>query len=142
LFQRLAAHLVFAGPALRAAPSVLSANVQGQPALWRYGVSGDRPVLLATVGDGEEMPLLHSLLLAHAYWRLKGLEVDLVVLSEQATTYQEELYQQILEAVRASDGRELFGKPGGIFVLKGDQLPAEDRVVLQSAARVVLSGHR
>src|SRR5262249_41785278 len=45
LFQRLAGHVLFAGPALRAAPSVLAANGQGQPGLWRLGVSGDFPVV-------------------------------------------------------------------------------------------------
>ncbi|HYT91023.1 MAG TPA: glycosyl hydrolase family 65 protein, partial [Gemmataceae bacterium] len=142
LFQRLATHLVYAGPALRAAPAVQAANTQGQPGLWRHGISGDRPILLAVIQSGEEMPLARSLLAAHAYWRLKGLEVDLVLLSEEATTYFEELYKQLQDAVRGSDSRELLNKPGGVFLLKADQLPREDRVLLEVAARVVLSGRR
>ena len=46
LFQRLASHLIFAGPALRADPAVLAANRQGQPGLWRLrhlGRPADRP---------------------------------------------------------------------------------------------------
>ncbi len=74
LYQRLAAYLLYAGPALRAARDVLTANSQGLPGLWRYGISGDRPILLVQCGEAEEVPLVRQLLVAHAYWRMKGLE--------------------------------------------------------------------
>ena len=142
LYQRLATHLIYAGPALRAPTAVLAANQQGQPGLWRHGISGDRPILLVSVAEADEVALVRRLLAAHTYWRLKGLEVDLVVLSEQPTSYYEALYQDLLEAVRASDARDLLGKPGGIFILKGDHLTGEDRTLLRAAARIELAGHR
>jgi cyclic beta-1,2-glucan synthetase len=142
LYQRLASHLLYAGAALRAAPAVLAANREGQAGLWRHGISGDRPILLARVDEAEEMPLVRQLLAAHAYWRLKGLEVDLVILLEQPTSYFDELYQQLQEALRSSDAQGLADKPGGVFLRKADQMTAEDRLLLQAAARVVLLGNR
>jgi cyclic beta-1,2-glucan synthetase len=142
LFQRLATHLLYASPALRAAPDVLAANRQGQPGLWRYGISGDNPILLVRVGALEDLPLVRHLLLAHSYWRLKGLPVDLVLLNEQPVSYVEELFQQIQEAVRSSHSRDLADKPGGVFVRKAAQMPEEDQVLLAAAARVVLAGRR
>src|SRR5262249_34872872 len=50
LYQRLAGHLIYAGVTLRFAEAV-SANRQGQTGLWRHGISGDRPILLAVVAD-------------------------------------------------------------------------------------------
>src|SRR5207248_7682999 len=79
LFQRLAAHVFYTGPALRAPESVLRANRQGQPILWRYGISGDNPIVLVRITAVEELPLVRDLLAAHSYWRLKGLAVDLVL---------------------------------------------------------------
>jgi cyclic beta-1,2-glucan synthetase len=142
LFQRLAAHLLFAGPSLRATPDDLAANKQGQPALWRYGISGENPILLVRVGSVEDLPLVRHLLLAHSYWHLKGLAVDLVILSEQPASYVEELFQQIQEAVRSSHSHGLADRPGGVFVRKAAQIPAEDQLLLQAAARVVLVGRR
>jgi cyclic beta-1,2-glucan synthetase len=142
LYQRLAAPLIYAGPALRAAPQVITANRLGQAALWRHGISGDRPILLAQIGEAEEVPLVRQLLVAHAYWRMKSLEVDLVILCEEATGYHQELYQEIREAVRASDAQALADRPGGVFILKADQVAPEDRTLLQAAARVVLVGRR
>src|SRR5262249_59753185 len=53
LYQRLAAHVLYAGPALCAARAVLAANRQGQPGLWRHGISGDKPIVLARVAEPE-----------------------------------------------------------------------------------------
>ena len=69
LFQRLAGHILFPGPALRAPSEVLKANTQGQSGLWRHGISGDLPVVLVRLDDGSEMSLWHETLMAHAYLR-------------------------------------------------------------------------
>src|SRR5207245_6426130 len=95
LYQRIAAHLLFAGPALRAASGVLAANRQGVSGLWRHGISGDNPIVLVWIAEAEELPLVRQLLAAHALWRSKGLPVDLVILNEHAPGYFEELYQEL-----------------------------------------------
>ncbi|HLJ92161.1 MAG TPA: glucoamylase family protein [Gemmataceae bacterium] len=142
LYQRLAAHILYVGSALRAPDSVLKANQQGQSALWRYGISGDRPIVLVRIAEMEELPLVRQLLTAHAYWRLKGLEVDMVLLNEQRTGYFEELHQELQNLVRGSDDRGLLDKPGGVFVRKAAQIPREDQILLQAAAHCVLAGNQ
>jgi cyclic beta-1,2-glucan synthetase len=142
LFQRLATHLLYASPSLRAQPEVLAANRHGQTALWRYGISGDHPILLVRAGSVSDLPLVRHLLLAHSYWHMKQFAVDLIILCEEAASYSEELFQQVQEAVRSSHSSALTEKPGGVFVRKASQIPQEDQTLLQSAARVVLVGRR
>ena len=142
LFQRLASHLIFAGTALRADPSILAANRLGQPGLWRQGISGDRPILLVRFGKVEELPLARHLLDAHSYLRRKGLEYDFAMIDDQPASYQSEVHQQLQEMVRSSDDHEFLDKPGGVFIRKASGLSEEDLVLLQSAARVVLFGDR
>jgi cyclic beta-1,2-glucan synthetase len=140
LYQRLAAHVVYAGSALRAPSRIVSANHQGQSALWRYGISGDHPIVLVRIGDKEQLSLVRQLLAAHAYWRLKGLEADLVVLNEQQTSYLEELNEELHNLVRGSDNRTLLDKPGGVFLRKAALMPQDDQILLQAAARCILAG--
>ena len=142
LFQRLASHIIFAGSALRAAPAVVAANRQGVPGLWRYGISGDRPIVLARIAGGSEVALARQLLAAHAFLRLKGLEFDLVLFSEQPASYHDALPQDLKELIRSSDAHDLADKPGGVFVLKEPHLSEDDRLLVQAAARVVLVGDR
>jgi cyclic beta-1,2-glucan synthetase len=141
LYQRLAGHVVFAGAALRAAGAA-AANHLGQPGLWRHGISGDKPIVLVRVAESDEIPLVRQLVLAHTYWRLKGLETDLVILNEHPASYLEELHQELLNLVRGSADHTLMDKPGGIFVRQAAKMAEEDRVLLQAAARVVLAGNR
>ncbi len=139
LYQRLAAHVLFAGSALRAAPAAITANRQGTMGLWRHGISGDMPIILVRVAETDGLALARELVEAHEYLRLKGLEVDLVLWNEQPTSYFEEMHQQLLEMVR---GNDFVDKPGGIFVRKAAHAPEEDKRLLQAAARVVLGGDR
>lgn len=142
LFQRLAGHIFFAGSVLRAAPAILAANHQGQEGLWRHGISGDKPIVLARMGEAEELPLIQQLLAAHAYWRLNGLEVDLVILNEHPTSYLQEVQEQVMNLVRGSDARNLVDKPGGVFVRQAAHLTHGDQVLVQAVARVLLAGNR
>src|SRR5262249_48840554 len=89
-----------------------------------------------------EMVLVQQLLTAHSYWRLKGLEVDLVILNEHPTGYFEELQEHLMNLCRSCDAHALIDKAGGGFLRKAAHLSEEDRVLLQAAARVVLVGSR
>jgi cyclic beta-1,2-glucan synthetase len=142
LFQRLAGHVIFPGPALRAAPALLAANRQGQSGLWHLGISGDLPIVLVRVAEGKDLSLFEKLLAAHTYWRSHGLAVDLVLVNEEQSGYYEDLHQQALALTRSSDARDLIDRPGGVFLRKADHLSDDDRTLLLAAARVVLHGER
>jgi len=142
LFQRLAAHILFVAQTLRANPSAVAANRQGQTELWRYGISGDLPIVLVRIASNAELSLARSVLVAHAFLKLKGLDFDLVLLNEESSVYLNERRQQLLDLVRSSDARDLLDKPGGVFVRDESHLTSEGRTLLEAAARVVLVGER
>ncbi len=139
LYQRLAGYVLLPGP-LRAPAQVLAANRQGQTALWRHGISGDLPIVLVRLDQVQELAFLRQVLEAHEYWAAKGIAVDLVVLCDDAGGYFEDLYQQVLTQVRASDERDLLEKPGGVFARKSSHMSDDDRTLLLTSARVVLAG--
>ncbi len=142
LYQRLAAHVLFAGSALRAAPEIIAANKLGQRALWRHGISGDHPIILLRVAQNSELSLVREVLQAHNFWRLKGLTCDLVIINEHETSYFEDVHQQLQNLVRGTDDWSLVDKPGGVFVRKATQLSPEDLLLLQATARCVLAGSK
>src|SRR5262249_24585996 len=131
-YQRLAGHMIFPSPALRAPPAVLRANRLAQDGLWRHGISGDFPIALAAVSRPDDLPLVRQLLAAHTYWRHNGLRVDLVVLNEKPSTYYDEFVQQILHAVRATPARDVIDRPGGVFVRRADAMTEDERVLLRT----------
>jgi cyclic beta-1,2-glucan synthetase len=142
LYGRLANSIVFAHAALRADGSVLMQNRRGQSGLWGYAVSGDLPIVLLRIGDLANIELVRQLIQAHAYWRLKGLAVDLVIWNEDRAGYRQVLQEQILDLVAMGLEAQVMDRPGGIFVRTAEQISEEDRTLFQAVARVILSDNR
>jgi cyclic beta-1,2-glucan synthetase len=89
LYDRLASQVLYSSPSLRAPRSVLARNQRGQPSLWAYAISGDLPIVLVRSPIGQHLELVRQLVQAHAYWRLKGLVVDLVIWNEDPSGYRQ-----------------------------------------------------
>ena len=142
LYERLAGSVIYAGAALRALPAVISRNRRGQSGLWSYAISGDVPIVLLQIGNAENVELVRRLVQAHAYWRMKGLIVDLVIWNEDREGYRALLQEQIMGLIAAGVEAPLIDRPGGVFVRRAEQMPDEDRVLLQSVARVIISDRR
>ena len=139
LFGRLAGSLLYADSRRRAAPSVLRANRRGQSGLWSYGLSGDAPIVLVHISDPRKIELIRQLIAAHSFWRVKGLAVELVIIIEDTSIYLQSLQEEIIRLIASGIEAQMLDKPGGIFVRRHEQIAPEDRGLLQSVARVVLS---
>src|SRR6185295_8754772 len=138
-FQRLGGRLLYGDPRLRAVEAVL-ANRLGQPELWKYGISGDRPILLARISDVAELPLVRDLLKAHEYLRVKGLMFDLVVINEHGTGYRQDLQDAIQQMVESGPEHGWLDQSGGVFLRRADLMPPDDQALLRAAARAVMDG--
>ncbi len=141
LFQRLANAVLYSDSSLRPSADLLSRSTLDRSALWTHGISGDLPIVLVRIDEAEDVGIIRQLLRAHEYWRLKGLTVDLVILNEKPPSYEQELQGSLDDLVRAHQQR-LSAEPGelhsNVFLLRGDLISAQERVLLQSIARAVL----
>ena len=142
LYARLARSIIYANSSLRADAGVLSKNRRGQSGLWGYAISGDLPIVLLQIGDLENIDLVRQLVQAHAYWRLKGLSVDLVIWNEDRAGYRQLLHEQIMGLIAAGVEAHVMDRPGGIFVRPAEQISEEDRILVQSVARAIISDRR
>lgn len=142
LYARLANSVIFVNPLLRAEASVLVRNHRGQSGLWSYAISGDLPIVLLQIRKQDNIELVRRLVQAHAYWRAKGLAVDLVIWNDDHNGYRQVLQEQILGLISSVTGAHAIDRPGGIFVRLGDQISNEDRVLFESVARVILTDSR
>ncbi|PYO38975.1 MAG: hypothetical protein DMD33_20285, partial [Gemmatimonadetes bacterium] len=130
---------MYGDPRLRSADAVRR-NTRGQAELWKYGISGDAPILLVHLQDGSEVALLRDLLKAHEYLRRKGIAFDLVVLNDHESSYLQDLQNILLQMVEGSPEQSWVDRPGGVFVRRTDLVQPEDRILLEAAARVVMDG--
>jgi cellobiose phosphorylase len=141
LYSRLAGSVLYANASMRADPIVLGRNRQGQSSLWAYAISGDLPIVLLRIADSTNLDLARQLMQAHAYWRLHGLAVDLVILSGDHDNHQPFLHEQIMKLIAVCGDADRIDRPGGIFVRPVNKVSEDDGVLLQTAARVVFGDH-
>jgi cyclic beta-1,2-glucan synthetase len=142
LYCRLANSVIYANSSLRAEPSVIIKNRRGQSGLWGYSISGDLPIVLLQIEDQSNINLVRQIVQAHAYWRIKGLTVDLIIWNEDHAGYRQQLQEQIMRLIAADVEANNVDRPGGIFVRQSDQISNEDRILIQTVARIIISDKR
>jgi len=141
-YEQLAGSILFSNPSLRADPAIVSKNKRGQSGLWGYSISGDLPIVLLEIEEQANIELVKQLVQAHAYWRLKGIAVDLVIWNDDKGGYRQLLQNEILGLISAGIHSELTDYPGGIFVRSSEHISEEDRILFRTIARIIISDKR
>ena len=139
LYGRLASSILYANMYRRANHSILMKNKRGQSNLWAYSISGDIPIILLRISDQTKIELASKLIQAHTYWRLKGLQVDLVIWNEDRSGYRQVLNDLIIGLIAAGAESSTFDRTGGIYLRYSEQISEEDRILIQTAARVIIT---
>ena len=101
----------------------------------------DLPIVLVRIENRENIDLIAQMMQAYAYWNMKGLAVDLIIWNEDSSVYRDSLGDRINELIEASV-KKIAGRHAGVFVRRADQMPEEDKIFIQTAARIVISDRR
>jgi cyclic beta-1,2-glucan synthetase len=139
IFGRLASSVIYGNALRRAAPDIIARNQLRQSGLWRFAISGDLPIVLLHIGDINRIDLVKRVLQTHTYWRMKGLIADLVIVNEDFSSYRAVLQDLIMGLINAGPEAQVFDKPGGVFVRRVEELSEDERVLLQTVARIIFS---
>jgi cyclic beta-1,2-glucan synthetase len=139
LCERLASRVLGTDSSLRASAAVIASNQLGQPALWPHAISGDLSILLVRV-VGDCLPLVRQVLQAQEYWRLKGLQADVVLLNEHPISYLDEMQEQLTSVLDDGPWSAWRHRPGGAYLLRADRIGHAERVLLEAVASAVLCG--
>ncbi len=134
--------LVFPNKATRALEEVLTKNRLGQSALWRFGISGDFPILLVSLAEIDQLDILREALMVYKFLRIRRYKIDLVILNQQTTNYGAEMNELVQRLIRKMESEDFLNLRGGIYILYQDQIGSDESTLIMSAARVVLKGER
>jgi len=141
-FQQLASHLLFPSALLRSTAERLGENRKGQAGLWPYAISGDLPLVLVTIGEARDISLVRQMLQAHTYWRMHGLSTDLVILNEEAGSYERPIQERLEQLIQAHSLSAAANRGGAIFLKNAAQIPEDDLKLFKASASVVLVAAR
>ena len=105
--------------------------------LWKYGISGDIPILLITIKDVVDSYVVREALKAYEYFRVKNIEIDLVIINEEKNTYDNYVAEEIQNAILDRNISYLQNIKGGIFVL--NRLEKKEKRLLQNRANLFIN---
>lgn len=137
LYQQLSGGMIYPQAHYRARSAQLRQNNLGQQDLWSMGISGDLPIIVATLTNERDIGTIRQVLMAHTFWNLRGLQTDLVILNRQSEGYAQTLTEQIQKLVMPHTQYTPLDKPGGIFIRSENQLDKEHLTLLLASAHVV-----
>lgn len=140
LYQKMISDILFISPLKRKFETLIQENKKGQSALWPYGISGDRPIVLVILNRTEQIDILYEVLKAHEYWRVKDLRVDLVIVSQEDNNYANPLHGLISDIVYSTPSQNALNHKGDIFILNEYNMMALDLNLLCAVAKVILTG--
>ncbi|TFG82853.1 MAG: glycosyl transferase, partial [Erysipelotrichales bacterium] len=140
LYQEMISHIVYLSPLRKKAAAAIKANRKGQSDLWAFGISGDKPIILVTLDKTEEVTILYDVLKAHEYLRLKDVQVDLVILSNEESSYFNPLTTLITDLVLSRQTHDVMSRPKDVYILGINHLTEGDLTLLNAAARMTFNG--
>ena len=123
-----------------ASPTAL-AEICDRRLLWRFGISGDRPLVLVTVGVAQGLGLLRSLAQGLRLWSWGGIACDLVVVNTEPMSYLMEVHREIAAlkdrhlSETASEATGAIPSCTAFHLLRADELSAGEFSTLTALAR-------
>lgn len=137
-FQNLLSPIFYPNRYFKGPLEHIKRNRKDQSGLWRFGISGDNPILLLRVASMEEANLVKEVVKAYEYFRINQVKVDLVVLSEAQYGYMHEL-NDLLNHLTSSLKIYEDRKRPSFFIVHAYQMNQEEMDLLMTVARIVFT---
>ena len=138
-YQKLLSYTIFNNPLKKLTLKNLPKRVYSQSNLWKYGISGDLPIILVKIEDLNDMYIVKELLRAHEYFRSKNIKVDLVILNNEENSYDQYVNYEIENAILNRQMEYLKNISGGVFIMNMNQMDKNDIELLEFKSNVIIN---
>lgn len=138
-FQDIISPLYYPSRYYRGPVENIIRNWKNQSFLWRFGVSGDNPIMLLRVSTVEEVGTIKNVLKAYEYLRINKVNVDLIILSEAKYGYMQELSDMLTDMISSLKIYDEDRNRPSLFILHSYEMNPAEVDLLFTVARVVFT---
>jgi cellobiose phosphorylase len=138
-FQELISPIFYPSSLYRGSEEFIVRNDKNQSFLWRFGISGDQPILLLRVKALGEERMISDVLKAYEYLRINRIMVDLVVLIDAGHGYLQEVDSLINDLTSSLRIYDSDGEKPSFFMLHTYDMTQSELDLLYTVARVAFS---
>lgn len=137
IYQKMLRYLIFENPLKMLMLKGNTVEKAETSELWKYGISGDIPILLITIKDASDIYVVKEAIKAYEYFRIKNILVDLVIMNEERKTYDNYVAEEIQNAILDRNVGYLQNIKGGIFVL--NNVEKNEKKILKYRANLFIN---
>ena len=141
-YQKILSYIIFNNPIKRINLEKIPKRKYAQSELWKYGISGDIPIILVKIKDINEVDIIKEILKAYEYIRTKNIEIELVIIDEEKHSYENYVREEIEGLILNSQLAYLKNIRGGIFELAKNEISKEDLDLLKFFASIIINGSK
>ena len=141
IYQKMLSYLVFDNP-IKTLDKQNNFRNYHQSDLWKYGISGDLPIILLKVKNANDSYVIKEMLKAYEFFRMKNIETEIVILDEEKHSYENYLKEEIEGNILNYHMGYLRNQKGGIFTLSKGEVNKEDIELLEFLAEIVIDSDK
>ncbi|MBO5478240.1 MAG: hypothetical protein J6A04_00690 [Clostridia bacterium] len=139
VYQKLLSYLIVQNP-LKKLQKIDNSNTYYVKDLWQYGISGDLPILLVKIKDVNDSYVMEEILKAFEYFKVKNIDIDLVILNEEENVYERYVKEMIETEILNRHLMYLLNQRAGIYILNANEI--EDIGILELRANFIIDTHK
>ncbi len=139
-YQKIISYIMFENPARSV--NLKKGKRFKQSSLWKYGVSGDLPIIVAKIKNVNEAYVIKEILKAYEYLRTKNIETELVFLDEEKHSYENYVKEEIENNILSFHMGYLKNIKGGIFHISKSEISKEDAELFEFVATVIIDSKK
>ena len=124
--------------------NLLRKNALGQTGLWKFGISGDRPIVTVEINDISDMSFIHDILKAFEYFKNKSIFIDIIIINNETGQYKDAIKKEVDDILyRIYTLNSFYHTPGSVTVINKDSTTIEEQSLLNMVPRIrfVIENH-
>ena len=116
---------------------LLRKNALGQSGLWKFGISGDRPIILVEISDISDLDFIYEILKCFEYYKNNSIFVDIIIVNNENTQYKKIIDKEIEnELYRIYTVNSFYHTPGQVKVIDSENITREEKTLLNIVPRL------
>jgi len=135
IYQRLLSYVLKLNPIKR----VKNNNEYSKNSIWKYGISGDNPIILVNIKNIEDIYVVEEVISCFEYYRAKSIFTDLILLNDESNVYERFIKENINEVISNKQLEYLKNINGGIFIINKNEMLKEDLDTIEFMARITIN---
>ena len=141
-YQKILSYIVFQNPARKINMENLPKHPYMQSELWKYGISGDLPIILVKIKNINESYVTKEAIKAYEFFRTKNVETELVILDEEKHSYENFVKEEIESNILNNHMGYLKNQRGGIFTISKYEIDKKDVELLNFVSAFIIDGSK